>query len=186
MRHVIQIFLLELVLTCRYLLKLCVEIQIMFLKLCRECGKRICRSRGGSGRKWWNNKRGWNRSTLSYMHPIKKSTIDVNSGCNSFFAREVKFKELRRWVISIPKERFLFGINRCSESMKSTMSLRMLTLMSFKRQYQKWSNPPCVAIFSWFYQEVIEHDLRKDLSSESVILHFFVPYETQVVITVEQ
>jgi len=47
MCHVISIFLLELVLTCRYILKLCVDIQRKILKLCRECSKRICRSGGG-------------------------------------------------------------------------------------------------------------------------------------------
>ena len=79
MHHVILIFLSKLILTCRYLLKLSADHRRMFLKLCRECSKRIFRSGGGSGHKWWNNRRGWNRSTLSYMHPLQKGTIDINS-----------------------------------------------------------------------------------------------------------
>jgi len=105
MFQIFSIFLSELILTCRYLLKLCVDLQRMFLKLCRECSERICRSGGGSGCKRWNNRRGWNRSTVSYMHPLKKSTIDVNRECNSFFTREVKFEEFKKIGDKHPKRK---------------------------------------------------------------------------------
>ena len=131
--HVILIFLSELVLTCCYLLKLSADIQRKMLKLSRESSKRICRSGGESGSKRWNNRKGWNRGTLSYMYPLKKSNIDINRGCNSL-PEWSNLRSLRRRVISIPKGSFLFGINKCSESRKSTMSLEMLTLMHFKRQ----------------------------------------------------
>jgi len=132
--HIILIFLSELVLTCQYLFKLSVDFQKLSLKLYREYSKRICISEGGSRYKLWNNRRGWNRSTLSYMHPLKKSPIDINRGCKSFFTRDVKFEEFKMMGDKIPKGRFLFGINRCSQSMKSIMSLRILTLILFRRQ----------------------------------------------------
>jgi len=35
---------------------------------------------------------GWrNRSRLSYMHPLEKSVVDINKGCNGPFTREDKF-----------------------------------------------------------------------------------------------
>jgi len=100
-RHVILIFLSELILTYRYLLNL----QRLFLKLCGECNKRIYRSGGGSECKWWNNRRGWNRSTLSYMHPVKKNAIDINRGCNIFFTREVKFEKFKKTGDKYPKRK---------------------------------------------------------------------------------
>ena len=39
-------------------------------------------------------KEGVERSTLSYMHPLKKCAIDINRGCNRPFMREVKFLEV--------------------------------------------------------------------------------------------
>ena len=96
MHHVIQIFQSELVATCRHLLKLSIDIERKILKLSRENKKRICRSGGGgSGCKWWNNRRGWNRSTLSYVHPLKKCAIDINRGCYSSFTQEIKFQKFK-------------------------------------------------------------------------------------------
>ena len=39
----------------------------------------------------------------------------------------------------------------------------------------KRSRTPSVTILSWFWQEIIEHDLSQDLGGESIVLHLLVP-----------
>jgi len=133
-RHVSLISLLELVLTCRYLLKLSADLQRMFLKLCRECSKRICKSGEGSRCKWWNNRRGGTGAPSPTCIFFRRVLLISIEGATDFSPETSNLRSLRRRVISIPKSRFLFGINRCSENMKSTMSFEILTLMPFKRQ----------------------------------------------------
>ena len=50
---------------------------------------------------------GWNRSTLSYMHFLQKSTIDINRGCNKLLTRDVKFKEFKETGDKHPKKQVL-------------------------------------------------------------------------------
>ena len=68
--------------------------------------------------------------TSTCLHPFKECTININSS----LAGNINLKILEEMKIIIPEGRFLFKIKRCSKSMKSIISLEMLTLMSRKRQ----------------------------------------------------
>jgi len=133
--QVILISLLDLFLTNRYLLKLSADLQRVFLKLCWECSIGICRSWGGSSYKRWNNRRGGGTGVGSPTCILLRRVLLISiKGAMDLSPERTNFRSFRRQVMSIPKGRFLFGIKRCSDSIKSTMSLGILTLMLFRRQ----------------------------------------------------
>ena len=84
MRHVIQILLSELVLTCHYLLKLSVDIERDFEAEQRK-QKKDLQKRRRIQMQMVEQQEGVEKGTHSYVHPLKKYAIDVHRWCHHFF-----------------------------------------------------------------------------------------------------
>ena len=125
--------------------------------------------------------------TSTCLHPFKKSAINVNRRSKGSLDRNINFEIFEEMNNRHPKKKIPTQDKKILKRHEIDNEFGDIYFNVFRKTIdEKRSTIPRVIVFFRLGKDVIKNSLGENLSSESIILHFFILDKGMIIIVVKQ